>query len=71
MRNPFRTTPKAEPGADPVGRDDADTLSQIRRLTVNDERPTREDRRYGETIFTRPPVALPRMLTGKRRSTRR
>jgi hypothetical protein len=71
MKRPFRTTPSVKPVADPVGRDDADLQSQIRRLTADDERPTREDRRYGETIFTRPPVALPRMLTGKRRSTRR
>ena len=66
-----RTAPKVEPVADAVGRDDADTLSQIRRLTADDERPTREDRGYGETIFTRPPVGLPRILTGKHRSTRR
>jgi hypothetical protein len=29
-----------------------------------DERPSREDRTYGETIFTRPTVPLPRILRG-------
>ena len=35
-----------------------------------DERPSREDRDYGSTIFTRPPVPLPRFLRGgkKKRS---
>jgi hypothetical protein len=33
----------------------------------DDERPSREDRSYGETIFTRPPVPLPRFLTGRRK----
>jgi hypothetical protein len=46
----------------------ADTLSRIRQLTADDELPTREDRAYGENIFTRSPVPLPRILTGKRRS---
>ena len=35
-----------------------------------DERPSREDRSYGETIFTRPPVPLPRILRGRRRRER-
>jgi hypothetical protein len=47
MKNPFRTTPNVEPVADAVGSDDANTLSQIRRLTADDERPTREDREVG------------------------
>jgi hypothetical protein len=43
-------------------------LSGIRRVTHDeDERPTREDLRYGETIFNRAPVPLPRLLTGRRR----
>ena len=33
----------------------------------DDERPSREDRTYGETIFTRPPVPLPKVLRRKRR----
>jgi hypothetical protein len=32
----------------------------------DDERPSREDRDYGQTIFTRPPVKLPKFLRGKR-----
>jgi hypothetical protein len=32
----------------------------------DDERPTREDKTYGETIFTRPPVSLPRWLRGRK-----
>ena len=36
----------------------------------DDERPSREDRDYGHTIFTRRPVPLPRWLGGgKRKST--
>ena len=31
-----------------------------------DERQSREDRDYGSTIFTRPPVPLPRFLRGKK-----
>jgi hypothetical protein len=31
-----------------------------------DERPSREDRDYGSTIFTKPPVPLPRFLGGKK-----
>jgi hypothetical protein len=32
-----------------------------------DERASREDRDYGSTIFTRPPVPLPRFLTGRKK----
>ena len=31
-----------------------------------DERPSREDRDYGQTIFTRPPVKVPKFLRPKR-----
>jgi hypothetical protein len=31
-----------------------------------DARPTREDRQYGQTIFTRPPVKVPKLLQGRR-----
>jgi hypothetical protein len=48
--------------------DHADKLSRIRPLPHNeDERPRREDRDYGQTIFTRPPVPLPRFLRGRRK----
>jgi hypothetical protein len=33
----------------------------------DDERPSREDRSYGETIFNRSAVPLPRFLRGKRK----
>ena len=32
-----------------------------------DERPSAQDRDYGQTIFTREPVPLPRVLTGRKR----
>lgn len=47
--------------------DHADKLSRIRPLEHHeDERPRREDLTYGETIFNRAPVPLPRFL--RRRS---
>jgi hypothetical protein len=33
----------------------------------DDERPSAQDRGYGQTIFTREPVPLPRVLTGRKR----
>jgi hypothetical protein len=48
--------------------DHADKLSRIRPLPHDeDERPRGEDRDYGQTIFTRPPVPLPRFLRGRRK----
>jgi hypothetical protein len=48
--------------------DHADKLSRIRPLAHDDdERPNREDREYGHTIFTRGVVPLPRFLRGKKR----
>jgi hypothetical protein len=35
-----------------------------------DERPSREDAGYGQTIFSRPPVPLPRWLSGGKRKPR-
>jgi hypothetical protein len=37
----------------------------------DDGRPSREDMSYGETIFNRGVVRLPRFLTGRRSSPRR
>jgi hypothetical protein len=59
--------------ARPTGETDvqADRLGAMRPLGHDeDERPSREDRDYGSTIFTRPPVPLPRFLRGgkKKRS---
>jgi hypothetical protein len=48
--------------------DHADKLTGIRPLAHDeDERPRREDREFGQTIFTRPPVPLPRFLKGGRK----
>jgi hypothetical protein len=45
-------------------------LGGVRALAHDDdERPSREDRTYGETIFNRGVVPLPRFLRGRRRST--
>ncbi len=61
----MRKRPPPQPGL--VG-DHADKLSRIRPIAHDeDERPRREDREYGQTIFTRSPVPLPRFLKGKKR----
>jgi hypothetical protein len=55
----------------PAIRDSASRLSGIRSLPHDDdERPSREDANYGQTIFTRPPVPLPRWLGGGKRKKR-
>ena len=44
-------------------------LDGVRSLAHDeDERPSREDRTYGETIFNRGVVPLPRFLRGRRRA---
>jgi hypothetical protein len=48
--------------------DHADKLGRVRSMPHDeDDRPSREDRTYGETIFTRPAVPLPRFLRGGKR----
>jgi hypothetical protein len=48
--------------------DHADKLSRIPTLPHDeDERPRREERDYGQTIFSRPPVPLPRFFRGGRK----
>jgi hypothetical protein len=48
--------------------DHADKLSRIRPLAHDDdEAPRREDLSYGETLFNRRPVPLPRWLTGAKK----
>jgi hypothetical protein len=43
--------------------DHVDKLSRIPAMAHDeDERPTREDQRYGETLFNRAPVPLPRVF---------
>jgi hypothetical protein len=47
-------------------------LAGIRGLPHDaDERPSREDAEYGQTIFTSEPVPLPRWLRGRRGGKRR
>ena len=60
-----RTQPSVEspPQPEPEGR-----LGGVRALAHDDdERPSREDRTYGETIFNRGVVPLPRFLVRGRR----
>jgi hypothetical protein len=58
--------PKTPPPPRPPA---AGRLEGIRALAHDeDERPSREDRAYGETIFNRGVVPLPRFLRGRRRS---
>jgi hypothetical protein len=60
---------RSESPSRPTGHvgDVADKLSRIPPLPHDeDERPSREDRAYGSTIFTRPPVPLPRFLRGRK-----
>jgi hypothetical protein len=58
---------KRDRSSQPTG-DQADKLAGVRPLAHDDdERPTREDRRFGRTIFNRPPVPLPRFLTGAKK----
>ena len=59
--------PRAPDPAAPAGR-----LSGVRVVSYDDDgRPSREDMSYGETIFNRGAVRLPRFLTGRRSSPRR
>jgi hypothetical protein len=60
-----RTDPPAESPQQP---EPESRLGGVRALAHDDdERPSREDRTYGETIFTRPPVPLPKVLRRRRR----
>jgi hypothetical protein len=70
VKLPRRPPKSPAPKTGYVG-DHADKLRHGRSLTHDeDERPSREDRDYGSTIFTRPQVPLPRFLTGKKRHPR-
>jgi hypothetical protein len=52
--------------------DHADKLSRVRPVSHDDdERASAEDRTYGETIFSRPPVPLPRLLRGRGKRRKR
>ncbi|HTE59259.1 MAG TPA: hypothetical protein VK631_02855 [Solirubrobacteraceae bacterium] len=64
-----RHSDHAEPPR-PAG-DQTDKLAGVRPLAHDDdERPSREDRSYGSTIFNRLPVPLPRFLTGAKKRSR-
>ena len=63
MRKHTQPSVESPPQPEPEGR-----LGGVRALAHDDdERPSREDRTYGETIFTRPPVPLPKVLRRRRR----
>jgi hypothetical protein len=63
VKQPDRPTPQVP--------DDGSRLSGVRHLQLDDdERPSREDASYGQTVFTRPPVPLPRWLVGGKRKKR-
>ena len=50
----------------------ASRLGGVRTVPLDDEeRPSREDRTYGETIFNRAAVPLPGFLTGRRKRPRK
>ena len=50
----------------------AGRLSGVRSLAHDeDDRPSREDRSYGETIFNRATVPLPRFLRPRRKASER
>jgi hypothetical protein len=55
----------------PPAAETASRLSGIRGLPHDeDERPSRDDAGYGQTIFTREPVPLPRWLSGRKAKKR-
>lgn len=67
----MRKRPKpaaSAPAAAPPTAPPENRLAGIRALARDDdERPSREDLTYGETIFNRGVVPLPRFLRGRRR----
>jgi hypothetical protein len=58
-----RDEPVNEPPPDP-GAPGLDALTGGH-FGEDDARPTREERQYGQTIFTRPPVKVPKFLRKK------
>jgi hypothetical protein len=61
-RRSSKDTPEADSPEPDEGR-----LTGVKALQHDDdERPSREDRSYGETIFTRPAVPMPRWLRGRK-----
>jgi hypothetical protein len=67
MKRPGRSTKTEAPAARPDSR-----LGGLPGISHDDdERPSREDMTYGETIFNRSVVPLPRFLTGRKKPPRR
>ena len=68
MKSPGRSTKTEAPAARPDSR-----LTGVPVISHDDddERPSREDMAYGETIFNRSVVPLPRFLTGRKKPPRR
>ena len=67
MKRPGRSTETEAPAARPDSR-----LGGLPVISHDDdERPSREDMTYGETIFNRSVVPLPRFLTGRKKPPRR
>jgi hypothetical protein len=68
MRMFHHSKPAAAP---PPAAPAASRLGGVRPMAHDDdERPSAQDRGYGETIFTREPVPLPRVLTGRKKRKR-
>ena len=65
MKQPQRRDPATDVPAEP-------RLGGVRPLSFDeeDERPSREDKTFGETIFSRPVVPYPRWLTGRKKQRR-
>jgi hypothetical protein len=67
MKRPDRSTKTEAPAAPPESR-----LAGVPVISHDDDdRPSREDLTYGETIFNRSVVPLPRFLTGRKKPPRR
>lgn len=61
-----RSRPESAPP--PAAKPAAGRLGGVRPMAHDeDERPSAQDRDYGQTIFTRDAVPLPRVLTGRKR----
>jgi hypothetical protein len=64
----FRRPKKPAPPPPVYVGDHTDKLSRVRALPHDDdERPSREDLTYGETMFNRSPVPLPRFLRRRKK----
>ena len=64
--------PKKDPAPEAAAEQQAPGLDALTGGHFGDEdaRPSREDRAYGQTIFTRPPVKVPKLLKSRRERER-